>query len=197
MKLFSKKGEQEKQDLPPLKFPEFPKEPKIPSYKPEPAAQPQAAPKQEPEQVAKPPQYKPEPAAQPQPTIPEAKAIKQAISQKATKENADLEIPIRKPAARQPIIPAAEERLQEYHYQPERPEEVQKRGQTLFVQIDRYKEAMARMENIKDKIIEAENVLKDLEELKLQENDDLIKWHQDLDIIKNKILAVDKTLFEE
>lgn len=114
----------------------------------------------------------------------EAISIKQAVSPK-------LEIPIRKPMVRRPSAPSMERPAYEPHE-----EEVQKRGQTLFVKIERYKEAAAKMEHIKDKIIEAEKILRKLDEMKRKEDEELIKWHQDLDTIKEKILSVDRSLFE-
>jgi len=163
MKLFSKKKEEAKPELPPLKFPEFPKEQKVPRY---------------------------EPGISPT----EATSIKQAVSPK-------LEMPIRKPMARRPISPAPMERpayAAPAREKPmrEEPEEVQKRGQTLFVQIDRYKEAAAKMEHIKEKITEAERILEKLDEMKSKEDEELTKWHHDLETIKSKILSVDKSLFE-
>lgn len=166
MKLFSKKQEEERPELPPLKFPEFPKEPKVPSY----------------EQSISPA---------------EAASIKQAVSPQR------LEIPIRKPIVRRPVMEPMER--QGYEAPPtryERPyaapeeKEVQKRGQTLFVKIERYKDAVAKMDYIKDKVLEAEKILSKLDELKRKEDEELTMWHQDLETIKTKILSVDKSLFE-
>lgn len=117
----------------------------------------------------------------------ETTAIKQAVSPPM------LEIPIRKPMARRPVTyPAAP---MEAPYEP-REEEVQKRGQTLFVKIERYKEAAAKMEHIKEKIVEAEKILRKLDEMKRREDEELTRWHQDLNTIKEKILSVDRSLFE-
>jgi len=74
--------------------------------------------------------------------------------------------------------------------------DIQHRGQTLFVKMERYKDALAKMDHIKEKITEAEKILKKLDEIKRQEDEELSRWHQDLEIIKNKILAVDKGIFE-
>jgi len=165
MKLFSKKEEEAKPELPPLKFPEFPKEEqKVPSY---------------------------EAGISPA----EAASLKEAIQPR-------LEIPIRKPVMRPPVQPIILERptetprVEERRY--EEPEErgTQKRGQTLFVKIERYKEALEKMEHIKEKIIEAERILRNLDEMKRQEDEELTRWHQDLETIKSKILSVDKSLFE-
>ncbi|MBL7100860.1 MAG: hypothetical protein ISS23_02820 [Nanoarchaeota archaeon] len=158
MGLFSKKKEEAKPELPPLKFPRFPKESKVPSYEPEVSSA-------------------------------EAESIKQAVSQKPT-DPAGLDIPIRKPMGRRPIIPPPAEAPKEL-----RQEGVQKRGQTLFVKIERYKEAVVKMDHIKEVIGEAEQILKKLDEIKRQEDEELIKWHQDLETIKTKILSVDKNLF--
>lgn len=161
MKLFSKKGEEAKPELPPLRFPEFPKEePKVPSY---------------------------EAGISPA----EATSIKEAITQPR------LEIPIRKPMMR-PTPPPVMERppVEEKRYEEPEERELQKRGQTLFVKIERYKEAVAKMDHIKEKIIEAEKILSNLDEMKRQEDEELLRWHQDLETIKNKILSVDKSLFE-
>lgn len=158
MKLFSKKKEEAKPELPPLKFPEFPKEPKVPRY---------------------------EPGVTPN----EAASIKQAVSPR-------LEIPIRKPMAMRPMGPPPMERPAAPAYEAPREEEVQTRGQTLFVKIERYREAVAKMEHIKDKIVEAEKILAKLDEMKRKEDEELSRWHQDLETIKNKIIAVDRNLFE-
>lgn len=152
MKLFSKK--EAKPELPPLKFPEFPKEgPKVPAY---------------------------ESGISPA----EAASIKQAITMPG------LEIPIRKPM---PVKPSFTERPT--YEAPEREKEIQKRGQTLFVKIERYKDAVTKMEHIKETIIEAEKILKKLDEMKQEEDQELSKWHQDLEMIKSRILSVDKSLF--
>lgn len=164
MKLFSKNKEEAKPDLPPLKFPEFLKDKKIPSY-----------------------EQRISPA--------EEDSIKQAVSPQ------NLEIPIRKPMMRQPLhVPLPLERQsyerQSYETPVNEEKEVQTRGQTLFVKMERYKDAVAKMEHIKDKIAEAEKVLSKLDELKRKEDEELIMWHQDLEAIKEKILSVDRNLFE-
>lgn len=160
MKLFSKKSEEAKPELSPLRFPEFPKEePKIPSYESGISAS-------------------------------EAASIKEAITQPR------LEIPIRKPMMMRPTMPQTMEQPAEKPYEEPEEKEIQKRGQTLFVQIERYKEAVAKMEHIKEKINEAEKILSKLDEMKRQEDEELLRWHEDLETIKNKILSVDRSIFE-
>lgn len=161
MNLFSKKKEEAKPELPPLKFPEFPKEKKVPSYESEVTPQ-------------------------------EAASLKEAVAPP------NLEIPIRKPMPKAPVTPAMpkEPMAPEGQEYGDPHEELQGRGQTLFVKIERYKNALAKMEHIKDKLMEAERILANLDEMKRQEDQELTKWHQDLSLIKNKLLSVDKGLFE-
>lgn len=158
MGLFTKKKEEIKPELPPLKFPRFSKE-------------------------AQPPVYEQEISPS------EAASIKQSVSQNSERSE-DLEIPIRRPIIRKSTSPPKATHLEHTS------KDLQKRGQTLFVKMERYKEAIVKMDSIKDKIIEAESILKKLDELKQKEEQDLTKWHQDLEIIKSKILSVDKSLFE-
>ena len=158
MKLFSKKKEEAKSELPPLKFPEFPQGgSKVPKYESGISSE-------------------------------EASSIKEAVAPK-------LEIPIRKPMTRKPILPPSAPSYQKPMPTAPVPGEIQKRGQALFVKMERYREAVEKMQHIKDKITEAERVLSHLDEIKRKEDEELTKWHQDLEIIKTKLLAVDRNLF--
>lgn len=174
MKLFSKKKEEPKSELPPLRFPEFPKEkPSIPKF---------------------------------EHTIPpsETAMIKKAV----TPPQPSIDIPIRKPVAQKAPEPEPRPRYEERPQYEEKPryeepqesheklyEEVQRKGQTLFVKIERYREASAKIEDIKDKIAEAEKVLKNLTDAKREEDEELKMWHHDMETIKGKILAIDRELF--
>lgn len=94
------------------------------------------------------------------------------------------------PSIKQPgMMPPARELMERTHV-------VEGDGKTVFVKIAHYKEAMRKMDDIKDKLIEAEKLLRNLEELKRKENEELRTWHQDLQIIKQGLLNIDKTLFE-
>lgn len=157
MRLFSKKKDEPKPELPPLKFPEFPKE----------------------KQAIPPMEHRIPPS--------EATMIKKAVTPPPK-----WDIPIRKPVAPKFEAPEPVEPKPRYGG----PREVQTKGQTLFVKIERYREAVERIEQIKEKITEAEKVLRGLDEMKRREDEELIVWHQDLEAIKGKILAVDRELFE-
>lgn len=69
-------------------------------------------------------------------------------------------------------------------------------GKTLFIKIDKYKEAMHDINSLKTKIAEAERILSSIEEIKAEEDSKLNKWNGEIQEIKEKILSLDKNLFE-
>ena len=66
----------------------------------------------------------------------------------------------------------------------------------LFIKIDKYKEAMKDVHNLKMKISEAEKILSSLDELKNEEDAKLAKWNSEIQELKNKLMSLDKNLFE-
>ncbi len=107
-------------------------------------------------------------------------------------------IPIRKKAIRPISIPQISETRQIA-----KPINVPKRtvpngqsGKPIFVKIDSYKEAIESIETIKGLCKEADLVLADLSKIRSEEDKELAKWHSDVEKIKNKLLVVDKKLFE-
>jgi len=68
---------------------------------------------------------------------------------------------------------------------------------SLFIKVERYKEALHSIENIKSKINEAEMALVALERTKRQEEAELEKWRRDIESIKRKLLNIDSALFKE
>jgi len=74
--------------------------------------------------------------------------------------------------------------------------EVHRTEKTLFIKVDKYKLVMKSLDGIKDKLEELEKVINKLDELKKQEDDELTKWHSDLEYLKERLNNIDKTLFE-
>lgn len=70
-------------------------------------------------------------------------------------------------------------------------------GKTLFVKIDKYKEVMNTLDQIKSKLEDSERILSKLTEIKAEEDKELEGWHIDLEDLKDKLLEVDRKLFEE
>lgn len=66
----------------------------------------------------------------------------------------------------------------------------------IFVKIEKYKTALDLIDQIKSKISEAEKILTDVENIKVNEDKELENWKSELQDIKEKLLSVDKNLFE-
>jgi len=66
----------------------------------------------------------------------------------------------------------------------------------IFVKIDKYKTAIHLIDSIKAKIKEAENTLDELMRIKDEEERNLRAWKDEIEKIKNKLLDIDKNLFE-
>ena len=66
----------------------------------------------------------------------------------------------------------------------------------LFVKVDKYKESMRTVESVKAKLEEADSVLKNLTRLRDEEDKELQEWQSSLNEIREKLMKVDKELFE-
>src|SRR3989338_8440836 len=96
----------------------------------------------------------------------EASSIKEAVQP-------GLEIPIRKPRQYRPLPAVPEERplpMDEPQEMPlaemrESPSHLAQ-GRSMFVKVERYREALHKMNHLKDKLAEAEKILRRLDDLK-------------------------------
>ncbi|MEM4244717.1 MAG: hypothetical protein QXR60_00735 [Candidatus Nanoarchaeia archaeon] len=167
MGLFSKKKEEEKQELPPLKFPEFPKE--QPSYESTIAPSDQTMIKRA---ISPPPSL----------MIPIRKPMPE-------KEEYEPERPVMRPRMEERPRPRVEERPRMEEYRPQR-------ERTLFIKVDKYKDILAKMEDIKAKIAESEKALQKLQEINTDEAHELKVWQEDLNKVKDTLIAIDRKLFE-
>jgi len=66
----------------------------------------------------------------------------------------------------------------------------------LFVKIEKYREVMATLNELKNKLKDAGDLLVELNNIKDREEEEIKSWHNDLESIKEKLLMIDKTLFE-
>lgn len=69
-------------------------------------------------------------------------------------------------------------------------------GAQVFVKIGEYKDVVAVMELIKNKLQEARNSLNKLNELRNEEERELKEWGNSLDDIEQRIGDIDKRLIE-
>jgi protein subunit release factor A len=66
----------------------------------------------------------------------------------------------------------------------------------IFVQIDKYKQAIDTLEMIKEKLKTSQSILNELNELKKQEDAEFAEWQSNIEEIKEKLSVVDGNLFE-
>lgn len=66
----------------------------------------------------------------------------------------------------------------------------------IFVQIDKYKEAIDTLEIIKEKLKTSQAIINELNELKKQEESELSEWQNNIEEIKEKLNIIDNNLFE-
>ncbi len=66
----------------------------------------------------------------------------------------------------------------------------------LFVKIDKYKDVLNTVDAIKSKLEDAEELIRAFEEVRTQEGDKLESWKKDLQNVKEKLLSIDRDLFE-
>jgi len=75
--------------------------------------------------------------------------------------------------------------------------EEKKTPKQVFVKIEKYEEAMDHATSIKNKIKDIEKLFDDLRNLKRDEDENLEKWQDTLNQIKDKLSMIDKNLFEQ
>jgi hypothetical protein len=69
--------------------------------------------------------------------------------------------------------------------------------QPVFVRIDKYEKSMAKFQEVKKKILEIENILREVKELKGREETELQEWEQEIQDAKNKLDEIDQTIFQK
>ena len=66
----------------------------------------------------------------------------------------------------------------------------------IFVKIENYKDAMESIQKIKGLCQDADGLLDEIHKIRSDESRELEKWSSDLEKIKEKLLNVDRRLFE-
>jgi len=71
-----------------------------------------------------------------------------------------------------------------------------KEEKPLFVKVEKYREVMVTLNELKNKLKDAGDLLVELNKIKEQEERELSAWQDDLNAVKEKLLSIDRTLFE-
>ncbi|MBS3108653.1 hypothetical protein J4409_02170 [Candidatus Woesearchaeota archaeon] len=101
------------------------------------------------------------------------------------KEEPSIKLPdeIRMPYMEEPLI------------QPSMSTDVYKQEKTLFIKIDKYKEAIEKIEKIKYQLEDISKVISKINELKSEEDSEINKCNGEIDNIRESINNIDKMLF--
>lgn len=103
-----------------------------------------------------------------EPTATETEAIKQAVA----------------PVSMPPMPESAPRYMEDKEEKP------------LFVKVEKYREVMVTLNELKNKLKDAGDLLVELNRIKEQEERELTAWQDDLNAIKEKLINIDRTLFE-
>ncbi|MAG52904.1 MAG: hypothetical protein CMH62_02985 [Nanoarchaeota archaeon] len=100
----------------------------------------------------------------------------------------------------EPSFPSSSENIKSAISKPLFPEAEQKSSiseeKAIFVQIDKYKQAIDTLEMIKEKLKTSQTILNELNELKKQEDAEFSEWQANIEEVKEKLSVVDNNLFE-
>ncbi len=69
-------------------------------------------------------------------------------------------------------------------------------GRSLFVKIDKYEDAVRTVDKIKEDLRKTDEILGRLEAIKSKEDAELDAWHNDIKKVKDRLLHIDRVLFE-
>ena len=101
-----------------------------------------------------------------------------------------VSIPIRKTPVFRPF-PSFEQSFRE-----EMPVSREAPREPIYVKLSKYREAVKLIKDINARLQEAEKILSQLTDIKEKENTEIEKWQEEITSIKNKLMEVDKNLFE-
>lgn len=86
-----------------------------------------------------------------------------------------------------PPQPTKQPSFQEANFEEEKP---------LFIRVEKYKKVLETLDELKTKLKDANEVLKELNQIKEDEEKELAIWSKDLELIKEKLMNIDQNLFE-
>lgn len=107
-----------------------------------------------------------------------------------------VEMPEKMPEELPSYEPQFKMEPEEFRMPIEKPEPITREVRPIYVKIDKYKEALKTLAEIKARLVETEKVLNNLQKIKAEEDRELEDWRSDIEQIKEKLLSIDKELFE-
>ena len=111
----------------------------------------------------------------------------------------NLEIPERKPRIEpqrmMPFTPKIEPESYDFPTEDISTSRLTTSEKPLFIKIEKYKSAVEELESLKEKIHTTEEILNSLEDIRRKEDRQIQTWREELNKLKNKLLNIDKDLF--
>ncbi len=72
-----------------------------------------------------------------------------------------------------------------------------KKIEPIYIRLDKFETTVETFEEIKNKILEIEELLKKTKEIKQKEEQELIEWEREIQMIKTRIDFIDKNIFNK
>jgi hypothetical protein len=72
-----------------------------------------------------------------------------------------------------------------------------KRAEPLFIRIDKFEESLELFEKIKHKISEMDKMLEEINQIKENEEKEIISWEREIQTIKQQIKKIDEDIFSK
>jgi hypothetical protein len=72
-----------------------------------------------------------------------------------------------------------------------------RKAEPVFVRMDKFEQAVSTIQEIARKISEIENLLNNIKEIKTKENNEIIEWERELELLKTKIDSIDREVFSK
>ena len=104
-----------------------------------------------------------------------------------------IESQITSPPTHNPITPIKTMELSENIQIPK----LTKKAEPVYIRLDKFETTIDAFNEIKNKILEIEKLLRKTKEIKMQEEKELDDWERELQIIKTRIESIDKNIFNK
>jgi len=67
----------------------------------------------------------------------------------------------------------------------------------VFIRLDKFETSLEALEEIKDRIVDIEGILAKTKDIREKEDKEIEEWEREIQIIKSKIEAIDKSVFSK
>ena len=72
-----------------------------------------------------------------------------------------------------------------------------RKAEPIFVRLDKFEESLKTFEKAKEQILEIENLIKHTKALKEKEEEELLSWEKEIQLIKQEIEKIDRDIFSK